>query len=80
VDLIKADIEGWEMRAMVGGERILRRFSPALYLEVDDVCLARAGDTPGALFEWLALLGYRAFSTPDLLVAPDGRGRGTICS
>ncbi|MGH7023361.1 MAG: FkbM family methyltransferase [Caulobacteraceae bacterium] len=66
LDFIKADIEGWEMRALAGGEGTLRRFRPALYLEVDDALLARAGDTPRALFAWLTDIGYRAFETPSL--------------
>jgi FkbM family methyltransferase len=65
LDFIKADIEGWEMRALAGGETTLRRFRPALYLEVDDACLARAGDTPESLFAWLAALRYRAFAAPE---------------
>lgn len=76
VDFIKADIEGWEMRALSGGERLLKRFRPALYLEVDDRFLARAGDTPRALWDWLGALGYVARSTPDLAPAPTWRGAG----
>ena len=32
--------------------------------------MARAGDTPLALFTWLSDLGYRAFETPSLAPAP----------
>ena len=70
LDFIKADIEGWELRALKGGEATLRRDRPALYLEVDEACLARAGDTSEDLFDWLAALGYRGFTTPDLNAAP----------
>lgn len=76
VDFIKADIEGWEMRALMGGENTLRRFHPALYLEIDDAFLARAGDTPEALFEWLGALGYRGYTTPDQRPAPRWTGPG----
>jgi FkbM family methyltransferase len=76
LDFIKADIEGWELRALMGGEATLRRFRPALYLEVDAACLARAGDTPEALFAWLAALGYRAFTTPDARPAAAWSGAG----
>jgi FkbM family methyltransferase len=76
LDLIKADIEGWEMRALEGGLETLSRFGPALYLEVDDVLLARAGDSAERLFNWLDALGYRAFSTPDLSPAPRWSGPG----
>ena len=65
LDFIKADIEGWELRALKGGEATIRRFRPALYLEVDAACLVRAGDTPEDLFDWLGGLGYSAFASPD---------------
>lgn len=71
VDLIKADIEGWEMRALAGGEAVLRRFRPALLLEVDGGMMARAGDTPAALFAWLAGLNYRAARLPEQAPAPE---------
>ncbi len=76
LDLIKADIEGWELRALQGGEGVLRRFRPTLYLEVDDACLARAGSTPAGLFDWLGALGYRAFTTPRLSATPCWAGSG----
>ena len=76
LDFIKADIEGWELRALKGGEATLRRFRPVLYLEVDEACLARAGDTPADLFDWLAALGYRGFTTPELNAAPGYAGAG----
>ncbi len=76
LDFVKADIEGWELRALKGGETTLRRFSPALYLEVDAACLARAGDTPADLFAWLAALGYRGFTTPEVHAAPVYAGAG----
>ena len=76
LDFIKADIEGWEMRALAGGARTLERFRPTLYLEVDEAMMARAGDTPQALFAWLAGIGYTAFETPSLAPAPTWSGAG----
>lgn len=76
LDFVKADIEGWELRALKGGEATLRRFSPALYLEVDAGYLARAGDAPEDLFAWLATLGYQGFTTPQLRAAPSYREPG----
>lgn len=76
IDFIKADIEGWELRALKGAEASLRRFEPALFLEVDAGFLARAGDTPQALFSWLAALGYDGFSIPRLAPAPSFAGTG----
>ena len=62
LDLIKADVEGWELRALKGGEAALRKFSPAL--------MGRAGDTPADLFTFLRELGYRGFVTPKVRPAP----------
>jgi FkbM family methyltransferase len=76
IDLIKADIEGWELRALWGGEQTLRRFAPVLYLEIDAALMRRAGDTPSDLFGFLAALGYRGFTTPNLAPAPSYRAAG----
>jgi FkbM family methyltransferase len=76
LDFIKADIEGWEMRALCGGEATLRRHRPVLLLEVDEVMMARAGDTPAALFAWLAELGFSAARIPGLTPAPEWIGPG----
>lgn len=64
LDFIKADIEGWEMHALCGGEQSLARFRPVLFLEVSDAHLVRAGKSAAALFEWLQARGYRAVSVP----------------
>ena len=76
LDFIKADIEGWELRALMGGEASLRQFHPAIYLEVDPEMMARAGHKPQDLFRWLGALGYRAFATPSMAPAPRWTGRG----
>lgn len=76
LDFIKVDIEGWEMRALSGGEGTLMRYRPALLLEVDDAMMARAGDTPTALFAWLAGLGYSAARIPGLTPAHEWSGPG----
>jgi len=76
LDLIKADVEGWEMRALKGGQETLARFRPSLYLEIDEALLSRAGDSPGALFDWLGALGYRGYQAPDARPAPRWAGTG----
>ena len=61
LDLIKADIEGWELSLLRGAEDTLRRFRPCLLIELSQAHLARAGDTLDAAFAFLAGLGYAAF-------------------
>lgn len=67
LDFIKADVEGWEARAIAGGLQAIARFRPALWLEVMAPSLARAGDSPAHIWEPLVdRLGYRAFKGPAL--------------
>jgi hypothetical protein len=61
LDFIKADIEGWELRLLHGGQDALRRFRPRLMLELAEDHLARAGDRLDDAFAFLGELGYAAF-------------------
>ncbi len=61
IDLIKADIEGWELRLLVGARQCLERFRPALLVELSPDALQRAGDDLGAVEGFLRPLGYRPF-------------------
>lgn len=59
IDFIKADIEGSEMRMLVGAREALSRFSPAIYVELVKGHLARRGDSVEKLTDYLGDLGYR---------------------
>ena len=67
LDFVKADIEGWELSLLRGGERTLRRFRPRLLIELSGEHLARAGDRLDDAFAFLAGLNYAAFE-----LAPGG--------
>jgi FkbM family methyltransferase len=69
LDFIKADIEGWEMRMLVGARQTLERLKPALMIEITAPALARAGDTPKGLSDYLLGLGYSPYM-------PDAAGTG----
>jgi FkbM family methyltransferase len=64
LDFIKADIEGWEAHMLKGGLATLRRFKPAVFLEVSQPHLARAGSSPEQVWDLLAPIGYRALKAP----------------
>lgn len=64
LDFLKADVEGWEGHVLKGGRETLARFRPALFLEVMEDSLARAGTTPRDIWDMLEPLGYRARKDP----------------
>ena len=45
LDFIKADVEGWEVRMLLGAARTIARCRPPLLLELNDAWLRRAGDS-----------------------------------
>jgi len=65
LDFIKADVEGWEAHVLRGGGATLAAHKPALFLEVVEASLARAGSSPAEIWERLVPLGYRALMAPD---------------
>ena len=60
LDMIKADIEGWEMQMLLGAEMTLARLRPVVFLEAVDFYLARAGDSRAALWRFMLARDYRA--------------------
>jgi FkbM family methyltransferase len=59
LDLIKADIEGWELQMLVGASHVLGRLRPVVFLEVVDGYLRRAGDSRHALWRFMEAQSYR---------------------
>lgn len=69
VDLVKIDVEGGELRALVGAEQSLAAFRPTLIVEIEQRHTARYGHSAASVFSWLARRGY------DAAVYQDGRLR-----
>jgi FkbM family methyltransferase len=59
LDLIKADIEGWEMQLLLGATETLALLRPVVFLEAVDFYLARAGDSRAALWAFMRERDYR---------------------
>ncbi|MBI5844607.1 MAG: FkbM family methyltransferase [Deltaproteobacteria bacterium] len=64
LDFIKCDVEGAELKVFRAGTRVLTRFHPTIYCEVDKLCCDRNKVPLRAVFDFLESLGYRAY-LPD---------------
>lgn len=53
VDVIKMDIEGAELPALKGGLRLIQRFRPVLFIELNETTSRAAGYSMQDLVEWL---------------------------
>lgn len=65
LDFIKIDVEGWERYVVAGGHDTIRRFRPALLVELRSDLMVRAGATPEEVWGVFAALDYVAFRTEE---------------
>jgi FkbM family methyltransferase len=63
VDVIKIDVEGFEMRVLAGAERTIERFHPKLFIELDDQNLRANQNSARELVEWVGKFGYQMRSS-----------------
>jgi FkbM family methyltransferase len=61
VTLVKIDVEGAEMRVLVGMDACLAAAKPDLIVEFTDEFLRGVGDSAESLYQWLSTRGYRVF-------------------
>lgn len=65
VDLVKIDVEGYELKVLKGAESTLRRFKPTLFIELDEDNLRDQGDSASSLIAFLRRCGYDRFIQAD---------------
>jgi hypothetical protein len=53
IDLMKIDVEGYEMNVLLGAKQIIERDIPDLFIEVDDNNLAQQGHSAREILEFL---------------------------
>ena len=58
IDLIKIDVEGFEMNVLRGADATLAKFRPVLFLELCDANLREQGSSAVELLAWLEARGY----------------------
>jgi len=65
VDVIKIDVEGYELHVLKGAEVTLRKYLPALFIEVDDNNLRDQGSSAEKLIRFLIDIGYSRITGAD---------------
>ena len=66
LDVIKIDIEGSELNALRGGSKILERFLPDIFIELNAEMLQAVGSTsPLEVYQFLREFGYSCFLVED---------------
>jgi FkbM family methyltransferase len=60
LDFIKADVEGAEGLVLRGGAETIKRFKPAIILEISDAFCQRMNYRAADIFDQLEALGYQA--------------------
>jgi FkbM family methyltransferase len=70
LDFMKIDVEGFEERVLLGGERALRELRPHILFELQPVTLERAGSSVERLATLLTSHGYRLFQADRERLVP----------
>jgi FkbM family methyltransferase len=65
VNLIKLDVDGYEVDVLAGAEQTLRRLRPSLILEIAPYVLAERGTTTAQVLEHLSTAHYRLYTEND---------------
>lgn len=58
IDFIKMDVEGWEVKALIGGAKTLRDHKPQMMIEINEGALKAQGSKPADILEILILNNY----------------------
>lgn len=59
IDLIKLDVEGYELKVLKGAKNLLLKHTPTLFIEIDDNNLRDQGDSAVELILFLKSCGYK---------------------
>jgi FkbM family methyltransferase len=82
VDLVKIDVEGWELAVLRGAIRLLGAARPVVLFEYDPAYISRCGGSGAALTSYLHDSGYRLYGLapgrPPLAVARLGERDGNF--
>ena len=63
INLIKIDVEGYELNVLKGGRNTLLKFRPTLFIELDDENLKIQQQSASELVKFIEELGYEAYES-----------------
>lgn len=78
LDFIHLDVEGFETRAIKGGEKLIAKFKPAMVIEINQGCLTRLGLTQGDVYTLLDSIGY-GYTELEACNGPQSPQRDVLC-
>lgn len=59
VDMIKIDVEGFELNVLKGAENTLANFRPKMFIEIDDQMLKEQNSSAESILKWLESKNYK---------------------
>jgi FkbM family methyltransferase len=62
IDLLKVDVEGFEMNVFKGAKKVLSELKPVICFEANEPCLKDVGTSSQELFDFLKSHGYKTHS------------------
>ena len=58
IDLVKIDVEGYELHVLKGSELLIKKFKPVFFIELDDSNLKEQGNSAKELITYLTQFNY----------------------
>lgn len=65
LDFIKLDVEGYELKALRGGEGLIDTHRPKMWIEINKWALEKQGASAGDIFKFLSDYNYEWFLYPE---------------
>lgn len=66
IDLIKIDVEGYEIFVLRGGRKFIEKWKPVLFVELAEINLRQQGHSALSLIEFIEGLGYEIKDARDM--------------
>lgn len=71
IDVIKIDVEGFEMNVLKGSEKLIKQWRPKIICEIDDSLLLQNKIVPADIFNFLQGLNYKIYRLPQMSLVSD---------